>query len=386
MDLLQPTTIAGLLITGMGVALVGSVKVALARKLQIDETRVGGLVSMFGFAMIPVILSVGFLTDLVGKQPVVIGGSVMMAASLVLLAQAKRYWQALLGVLLLSAGWATLINVINPLSLYAFGGTEAYALNLACFYFGLGAFVTPLIIAFLLRKVGLAAALLILAGFALVTGLLATGVDFSALTPTAPATQTATTAAPGMTTLLTDAMMWLCALAMVFYSPLEASMAAWATTHLGQQGVREGIASGVLSAFWLTFMASRLVTAFALPAEGETALVLGLSLVCIAVLAGVAWGRGRTVAVAMVIAAGLVFGPIFPTIMAVLLGHFEPSVHGRAVGLFFAIGGIGWTTIPLLMGAYAERTSVQRGFLIAVASAVGLCVIAVVLLVKVSGA
>jgi fucose permease len=345
MDLLQPTTIAGLLITGMGVALVGSMKVALARKLQIDETRVGGLVSMFGFAMIPVILSVGFLTDLIGKQPVVIGGSVVLAASLVLLALARRYGQALLGVLMLSAGWATLINVINPLSLFAFGGTEAYALNLACFYFGLGAFVTPLIVAFLLRKVGLAAALLILAGFALVTGLLAMGVDFSALTPSAPAPETATATVPGMTTLLTDAMMWLCALAMVFYSPLEASMAAWATTHLGHQGVREGTASGVLSAFWLTFMASRLVTAFALPAGGETVLILGLSLVCIAVLAGVVWGRGRTVAVAMVITAGLVFGPIFPTIMAVLLGHFDrlgndSSAHGclrrtdkRAAGL-----------------------------------------------------
>lgn len=72
--------------------------------------------------------------------------------------------------------------------------------------------------------------------------------------------------------------------------------------------------------------------------------------------------------------------------MAVLLGHFDPSVHGRAVGLLFAIGGIGWTAIPLLMGAYAQRTSVQRGFLIAVASAVGLCAAAAVLLSRMSGA
>ena len=38
--MLLPTTIAGLLITGMGLALLGSVKVPLARKLQIDEVRV----------------------------------------------------------------------------------------------------------------------------------------------------------------------------------------------------------------------------------------------------------------------------------------------------------------------------------------------------------
>jgi len=53
MALLQPMMIAALLVSGMGVALLGSVKVPLARRLQIDEARVGGLVSIFGFTMIP---------------------------------------------------------------------------------------------------------------------------------------------------------------------------------------------------------------------------------------------------------------------------------------------------------------------------------------------
>lgn len=90
-------------------------------------------------------------------------------------------------------------------------------------------------------------------------------------------------------------------------------------------------------------------------------------------------------AITTVVAAGLFFGPIFPTITAVLLGHFEPSIHGRAVGVYFGIGGLGWATIPLLMGAYAQRTSIQRGFLIAVASAVGLCVVAAVMLTMAGG-
>jgi predicted MFS family arabinose efflux permease len=40
--------IAALTIAGMCHALLGSIKVPLARKLEIDETRVGGLVSVFG--------------------------------------------------------------------------------------------------------------------------------------------------------------------------------------------------------------------------------------------------------------------------------------------------------------------------------------------------
>jgi hypothetical protein len=86
---------------------------------------------------------------------------------------------------------------------------------------------------------------------------------------------------------------------------------------------------------------------------------------------------------AMVVLAGLVFGPTFPTIIGVLLGYVNQSISpvlgGRAVGLFFMIGGIGWSVLPILIGAYARKTSVQRGFLFAVAAAVGLAVTALAL-------
>ncbi len=39
------------------------------------------------------------------------------------------------------------------------------------------------------------------------------------------------------------------------------------------------------------------------------------------------------------------------------------------MGIFFCIGGIGWTAIPILIGAYAKRTTVQRAFLIATGAA-----------------
>ena len=42
------------MLSGMGVALLGSIKFHLAGRLAIDEARVGGLVSLFGFTLIPV--------------------------------------------------------------------------------------------------------------------------------------------------------------------------------------------------------------------------------------------------------------------------------------------------------------------------------------------
>ena len=48
-------------------------------------------------------------------------------------------------------------------------------------------------------------------------------------------------------------------------------------------------------------------------------------------------------------------------------------------------GGIGWSVIPILIGAYARKTSIQRGFLIAVGAAVGLAVTAMALHVTSAG-
>ena len=158
-------------------------------------------------------------------------------------------------------------------------------------------------------------------------------------------------------------------------------MAGWATTYLRDQGVSETLASSLLSAFWLIFMMARLTTALTAHrfAGHEAAFVFVLALASTAVLGLLYLSRGRAVAVAVVCAAGLCFGPVFPTLMAMLLNHFPPTLHGRAVGLLFGIGGVGWTMIPMLMGAYARRTSVQRAFAIAVVSALGLCVVTAVL-------
>ena len=395
MNFLLPTTVACLLVTGMGLALLGSVKLALAQKLRIDEAQVGGLVSLFGFTMIPVILTTGFLTDLMGRQVILIGGTILMALGLLVLAASRRYATALVSVLLLSAAWAAQINVINVLVPHvlqppAFLSEDipaiSFATNLGNVFFGLGAFLTPLTVSWAFGRLGLASGLRLLAGLLVLQAMMAGLSEF-------PAAMSAGEGGSVMSSetwsLLGDPIMWLCAMALFFHGPLEAAMGAWTTTFLGNRGVPEARAATLLSAFWLAFMASRLFTAFVLgpftarvvsglglEAQSEAVLILVLALGCVGVTSGVVRSGTQRTAIALVIAAGLVFGPIFPSIMALLLGHFPGPVQGRAVGLLFAIGGLGWTFIPMSIGAYAQRTNVQRGFLIAVGSAIALFLVA----------
>jgi hypothetical protein len=144
---------AALFVAGTCHALLGSVKVPLARKLAIDEARVGGLVSIFGFTVIPTVLAAGFLVDEFGKQAVLSGGFMLLIAALVMLSGAREYATALGSVLLLGAGWSALVNVLNVTSPPAFLPLEetksrmAYAMNLGDFIFGMGAFASPFLIA-----------------------------------------------------------------------------------------------------------------------------------------------------------------------------------------------------------------------------------------------
>ena len=124
-----------------------------------------------------------------------------------------------------------------------------------------------------------------------------------------------------MAGLLAEPMMWLCGLALFFYAPMEATMGAWTTTYLQENRVAEGPASGLLSGFWLAFMASRLVTAYTLPQGGEATLILVLGVVCVAVWAAMVLGRSRGAAMVLVVAAGLVFATIY-------------SVRGFAVAVY----------------------------------------------------
>ena len=181
---------------------------------------------------------------------------------------------------------------------------------------------------------------------------------------------------------LSDPIVWLCCLAFFCHVPIEASVATWATTLMTDKGVGEVRASSMLSVFWLTFMGSRLLTALTLPAGADTLLVTTMAVLCIAFTLGIAFSRKAELTCAMVVVAGLVLGPIFPTLIAILLSHVPATLHGRTVGLFFCIGGIGWTAIPMAIGAYAKRTSVQRAFLVATVSAISLTALCVVLMIS----
>src|SRR5260370_29424051 len=87
-------------------ALHGSIKRAIAKRFQMDESRVGALLSVLNLALIPTMLLSGFLLDHWGVKPVMVLGAVLTALALLGFLVGNSYRGALLCIAVLGLGGA----------------------------------------------------------------------------------------------------------------------------------------------------------------------------------------------------------------------------------------------------------------------------------------
>jgi len=372
--------ILALSVAGMSHALLGSIKVPLAQKLEINEDRVGGLLSTFGFTTIPMAFAAGIFADTFGRQLVLCAAFILLICSVLVLSRATKYTSALIAVLLLGVGWSALVNVLNVLQGNAFlpifkeGAPLSSAMNFGDFIFGMGAFVMPMAAAYMLHRFEFKKTFVSFALLISVPLILLFLVNWEPL---------AITAVPelnlGMSTLLGDSKVLILCLAFFFYVGIEACTALWATTLMMNRGMDLRKATTYLSVFWFTFTAARLVAAFTMPAGKDMSILIILAIGCILCTALLATSKSSQTTMIVIVLIALVMGPIFPILIAQLLGYVNTSLGaelgGRSVGLFFSIGGFGWALAPLLVGKAAEKFSVQRAFYVLTGSAICLTVL-----------
>ncbi len=393
MDFTHPTYLQifltiSLPIMGLAYALVGGLKLSLVERLQIDEGKVGRLVGGFGTMFGPTILLCGFLTDALGRKGVWVAGSAAVAAAVLLFALTRSFRGALLAVLLLGIGWAAQVNVGNVLMRVAVPANRPpneliWATNFFDFVFGFGALITPLVLGLLLKKLGYSKGLLFLALVAMLPVLL--GI-FAEMNPGAAAAASDAAPAPASSTaaLMSKPLFWVLGFAFLFFVPLETSVAGWATTLVQRQTPRDvpveqanRSASLTLSAFWFGFTGSRLLVSILgafgvlgrlLGPTNEQRLLVVMGVACVALMLGLALAKGRGMTQTLILLAGMACGPVFPTMMAIVLLSVPADAMGRAVGLFFFFASVGWTVVPMLIGLVARKADIQKGFLVAAGS------------------
>jgi len=146
-------TISGAFVIGIVLALLGSIKLSLARQLQVGEGRIGGLLSALNLALIPMMLLTGLLIDRLGVRVVLILGALITAFAIFCLSLGPTYRRAFFALLLAGLGLAamsTSVVVLMPIAFFQHADASA-GLNLGHVFIALGALLTPLLADLFLR-------------------------------------------------------------------------------------------------------------------------------------------------------------------------------------------------------------------------------------------
>lgn len=349
-------TLAATLEVGALLALLGHLKLQLARRPDQADRQFLGLLSMLNLFLVPLFLAAGLLVDRFGARVLFLTGSILLTLAFLSFSAGLTYWRTLTAVLVAAAGGACVsVTAITLMPAGLFGREQAAAsMQLGLVLVALAALVTPPLMERVFNAVGVRTGLAVVA-------LVFLAPAFLVALPAAdefPARATA----DAVEGLLHEPGLWVGAAVVFFYAPFEAFVSIWTATYLGQVG-RQEKESRWLGRFWAAMLGSRLAVALLQQAGGLGDAYDSWFLVLLAMLAAVSLGNLSGVmridrARAGVVLVGLFLGPVFPLLLGMLVrvGGVK-EVPGTAYGLLFAAGSIGSVVFtPLVRFSARERT------------------------------
>ena len=170
--------------------------------------------------------------------------------------------------------------------------------------------------------------------------------------------------------LLGKAAVLIAALALFCYISLEITMATWIKPLMTELFTESTSATTnaalVLSFFGVAMMVGRFAASRVknLTAIGGKVIAI-MSLVSLIAIVLMIITKSPVLAIVAVIFMGLAFAPIFPTVVGVTFAKFDYSLYGSIFGIIFAVGLLGGTFVPKIIGDLSVGSSVQQSLPIA---------------------
>lgn len=342
-------------------------QIAQARGIALD--RAGGLVSALYVGFLLAVLASGQLVDRWGGRAALTLGVTLLSAGLFGLAAAPGLPLMLAGALVVGLGHGVL-DVGSHVVIAALNRDRlAAALNSLNFFFGVGAFLGPLLVGLALRG-GVSYGLTFAAAAAAAAAL-------AVLLATTPLRHEGTAAAASAGSPFARPVLWLLGGVLLLYVGAEVGIATWLFSYLtATGGLDEPRALSVVSLFWIGLIAGRLLSGRLAGRVTTERLTLGVAAVAALALAALAfapaWPPVQAAAVTLV---GLGFAPIFPNVIALGAARFPHQV-GTATATIIALGALGGIAGPWLMGRALVLATPRAAMALALAAVVlmlGLC-------------
>ncbi len=354
-DWLAGGAYAGMFVFGIVMALLGAVLPLISQQIGFDLARAGNLFLVMNCAMLASMLSLGLLIDHFGQKPVLVGGSLCVAAALVLLAGAAGYATVLGSAGLLGAGGGALNGATNTLisDLHTDPRRKSSALNLLGVFFGFGALFLPFTIGALLQALGLLPILYAAAAISAAPAALFLALVFP------PAKQSQGVPLRKAAGLAGHPLVLLIGLLLFFQSGNEFILGGYTSTYLTREvGLSLSAASYLLAAYWGAIMVTRFASSRLLLWMSGSALVLRSGVVSALGASLLVAAHSQAAAAAAVVLVGIGFASIYPTTLG-LAGSCFASHSGTVFGIIFAIALVGGMILPWAVGQIAAASALR---------------------------
>ena len=336
---------------GLSSAITGPTLPALAAQ---THTSLGGMGLVFLAGAVGYTLGTfvsGRVFDRLHGHPVMGIAELFVAAMIFLVPLTPWFWVLL--VIVVCQGFACgFINTgANTLLVWTHGDKVGPFMNALHFFFGLGAFLSPFLVAQVIGiHDGYRLAYWILSAFTLLVGLRMLTLKGSPQPTHARDGETARPArGPVPYPVVISAMLFL-----FFYVGAEITFGGWVYTYATTLKLASAAGAAYLtSAFWLAFTAGRLISIPAATRFTPKQVILAALFSCLSVLAlGILfWGSSLALWM-MAIGLGFCMAPVWPT--GFTLAGQSVNLTGKVAGIILLGDSLGGMMLPALVGKVIE--------------------------------
>ena len=336
---------------GLSSAITGPTLPALAAQ---THTSLGGMGLIFlagsvGYTLGTVVS--GRVFDRLHGHPIMGIAEMFVAVMLFLVPLTPWFW-LLLGIVVCQGFACGFINTgANTLLVWTHGDKVSPFMNGLHFFFGLGAFLSPLLVAQVISiDSGYRLAYWILSAFTLLVGLRMLTLKGSPQPTHTRAGETVRSVRdPIPYPLVISAMLFL-----FFYVGAEITFGSWVYTYAVT--IKLASASGaayLTSVFWLAFTVGRLISIPAATRFNPKQVILAALSGCLAILVvGILFSHSSMFLWLMAIGLGFCMAPIWPT--GFTLAGQSVNLTGRVAGIILLGDSFGGMVLPTLVGKVIE--------------------------------
>jgi fucose permease len=339
------------LLFGMFTAGVGPVLGELSQQAATSLAAIGGVLTFLFLGSLLAQLAAGPLIDRVGQKPVLSASLLMLGIGIAALTGARSLPPMFAWALFTGIGQGGVDMAVNLVVADAAPRNSTSALNLLHFFFGMGAFMGPALIALSIGRTGSGlvvhrgvAGLFVVLAFALL-------VVLEGRSSSGPITKAADSAGAKRSSVYLSPLLWLLGGLLLVYVGVEFSIGSWIPGYMKlTTAMNAENGAWVTSAYWAALAAGRLAGAAGGSRLQPTRLLsLGVSGSLIGAL-GLMLSRATVVpTILCLVWISFSYGTVYPTTVAVATDAFAHD-RGKAVSVLVALGNVGGIALPWIAG------------------------------------